>query len=184
MAKRKPEVKVSWKDVKSTLVSRETKELLGLIQDLYALSDENKRFIDTRCGLGGSLKPFEDQIESCMFPDVLANDDVDISGAKRVISQYRKATDDPIGTLDLMIFFVECGTRFTLNYGDMWEEFYGSLESMFGRAVKLLETMDKRTVRTFLPRLEQLVWDTADIGWGYHDGLKAILSEAFPDAEI
>lgn len=179
MAKSKRDV--SWKDVKSSLASQGTKELLKLLQDLYALSDENKRFIDTRCGFGGSLKPFKNRITSCMFAD---DDEIDIAGAKKAISEYRKVTDDAIGTLDLMIHFVECGTRYTLNFGDMWEEFYDSLESMFNRAVKMLQKMDERTVKTFLPRLEKLVRDTDGMGWGYHDGLTDTLSEAFPDVEI
>ena len=181
----KKSAKITWKDVKAILVKSNPDGLLALIQQLYALSENNQRFIHTRYGLGDLLRPFKEQIEANISPDVMASDEeFSIARARKAISEYRKATDDSVGTLDLMIYFVECGTRHTLEYGNMWEEYYDSLESMFARAVKALREMDAKTVRVFLPRLENLVRDTNGMGWGYHDSLMDALLETFPDADI
>lgn len=99
-------------------------------------SEDNQRFIHARYGLGDLLRPFKEQIEANICPDPMASDEeFSIAKARKAISEYRKAADDPVGTLDLMIYFVECGTRCTLEYGDIWEEYYDSLESMFAKAV-------------------------------------------------
>jgi hypothetical protein len=172
----------SWKDVRAALGMKDAKELLSLIQQLYSLDEDNRRFIHAKFSLGDLLQPYKNQIETHMCPDPYENEEVSISAARKAISEYRKATGDPLGTLDLMIYFVECGTQFTLDFGDMWEEFYDSLESMFSKAVKMLKGMDKKTIDVFLPRLEKLVRDTDGMGWGYHDGLGDALCEEFPDA--
>jgi hypothetical protein len=183
MNKKSP--KATWKDVRAVLAKREPNELLTLIQQLYALSEDNQRFIHARYGLGDLLRPFKEQIEANICPDPMASDEeFSIAKARKAISEYRKAADDPVGTLDLMIYFVECGTRCTLEYGDMWEEYYDSLESMFTKAVKALRKMDAKTIRAFLPRLEKLVRDTEGMGWGYHDGLADAMFEEFPDADV
>lgn len=80
-----------------------------------------------------------------------------------------------------MLCFVECGTRFTLDYGDIDGEFYESLESMYERAIKLLLTLAEATIDDYYGRFEDLVTSTQDIGWGFHDTLEAIFSDAFPE---
>lgn len=50
---------------------------------------------------------------------------------RKAISDYKKASGDEVGVLDIMVYYVEMGTKFTLEYGDIYEEFYDSLESMF-----------------------------------------------------
>ena len=37
-----------------------------------------------------------------------------VSKAKKAISNYVKAVDDPVGEAELMIYFVECGNRFAV----------------------------------------------------------------------
>jgi hypothetical protein len=66
----------------------------------------------------------------------------------------KKAINDPVGTLDLMVYYVECGTQFTVDCGDIDEAFYASLESMFTQVVKRLQHSDQDTIDRFLPRLQ------------------------------
>ena len=173
----------TWKDIKSILARNNQNELLKLIQQIYGMDKDIKRFIHTKCGLGDTLSSFKKQIESHVYPDPCEpHEEFSLSTARKAISEYRKATDDPLGTLDLMIYYVECGTQCTLDYGDMWEEFYDSPESMFSKAVNTLKEMDKKSIEALLPRLEELVRITKGMGWGYHDGLVDTLYSEFPDA--
>lgn len=73
------------------------------------------------------------------------------------------------------------GTRFTLDYGDIDEHFYASLERMYEKAIKLLLTLDEATIDDFYDRFEDLVTSTRNIGWGFHDTLGDIFYEAFPE---
>ena len=111
----------------------------------------------------------------------MSNDPVEIATAKKAISDYGKAVDNPKGMLELMVYFVECGSRLSLDcdYGD--EHFFESLERMYEKAIKHLLTLDEATIDDFYDRFEDLVTFTQDIGWGFHDTLDDIFYEAFPE---
>ena len=49
--------------------------------------------------------------------------------ARKAIRDYRKATGDLSGTAELLMTYVENGTRFTREFGDIDERFYSSVES-------------------------------------------------------
>ena len=97
------------------------------------------------------------------------------------IRDDQKATNDPIGTLDLMLHYVECGTEFatTYSYGD--EEFYENLDEMFTKAVKTRQQSEQEVIDKFLPRLRTIVHEAEDIGWGYGDGINDTFELAFPE---
>ena len=106
-----------------------------------------------------------------------------MSRGRKAISDYKKATHDPVGTLELMVYYVECGNQFTVDYGDIDEAFYESLDAMFTQVVKTLQKSDEKTVERFLPRLEGIVRQAHGIGWGYYDTISETLEEAFLKAQ-
>ncbi len=54
-----------------------------------------------------------------------------------------------------MLYYVACGNDFTLEFGDIDEPFYKSMESMFARLVEtLIVQKDEILVSEFMPRLE------------------------------
>lgn len=80
-----------------------------------------------------------------------------------------------------MVYYVEQANQFTLDHGDMWEQFYLSVENMFSRAVKQIQELDRKgkDTNSFRERLAKVVKSTSEIGWGYHDTLTDIYYEAF-----
>lgn len=177
-----PKKKPSWNDVKSAIAKFERPALISLISDLYAYSTPNKNFLHARFSLGSdSLKPYKKIIEDALFPDVMSNDPVEIATAKKAISDYGKAVGDPKGMLELMVYFVECGASFSLDVGYGDEYFFAALERMYEKAIKLLLTLDEAIIDDFYDRFEDLVTSTEPIGWGFHDTLGDIFSEAFPE---
>jgi hypothetical protein len=170
----------SWRDIKRVLASKSQNELLNVIRDLYALRPEIKDFMHARFLISeASLEPYKQIIDASLYPDVMHGDTIELSRGRKAISDYKKATNDPIGTLDLMVYYVERGTRFTVDYGDIDERFYESLESMFIQAVRTLQSSDEETIDQFFPRLESIVYRAHGIGWGYYDTLYETLEEAF-----
>ena len=74
-----------------------------------------------------------------------------------------------------MVFYAETGTDVTIIYGDMYEQFYYSLECMYWDTVELLNKLeDKNLIEKFRPRLKAMVTKTNGMGWGYHDTLSDI----------
>jgi hypothetical protein len=54
----------------------------------------------------------------------------DMETAAQSVDDYRQLTGDILGTLDLMLTYVETGTGFTADFGDIDEPFYDALETM------------------------------------------------------
>lgn len=178
---RKEPSKSTWSAVKSAISDFDREALVALIQDLYALSPGNKRFIDARFGLGQDpAARYKKVIAECMCPD--ASRPLQISRAKKAIREYGKASGDVRGEVDLMIHFVECGNRFTLEYGDIDGKFYDSLLSMYARAVDAVMRLPNSGRESFRKRLRELTESSNGIGWGYHDGLCDAYYSAFPEA--
>ena len=121
---------VSVKQLKEFLTQQSEEGLQKLIVDLYALSVENRNFISTQCYLSkNTLDIYEQIIGGALYPKI--GKPLKLSMGRKAISDYKKASGDEVGVLDIMVYYVEMGTKFTLEYGDIYEEFYDSLESMF-----------------------------------------------------
>lgn len=171
-----------WGDVRRTLASKSQRELLNLIRDLYALQPEVKAFIDARYVVSAAnLKPYQKTIEESVSPDVMHDEDLDLERGQKAIRDYQKATNDPIGALDLMLHYVECGTSFATMYGYGDEYFFESLDEMFSQAVKTIKQTGQEVIDKFLPRLKNIVHEAEDIGWGYGDGINDTFELAFPE---
>ena len=64
----------SWSDVKTKLADFDRAGLIGLVQDLYAASKDNKAFLHARFGLGDDpLEPFKDVIIRWINPPDFRN---------------------------------------------------------------------------------------------------------------
>ena len=178
---KKTKSKITWQDVKSKLIKEESGELLKLIWDLYSLNDKNRTFIHARYSFIDPLKPYKTIISKSLYPDPIRNEPLMLAAGRKAISEYKKAVGDPIGMLELSIYYIECGHKFTLEYGDIDEQFYDSLESMFDRVLKMLTQFDQTIIDKYFPRLLSLTEEVSGIGWGHYDYLITELEEAFPD---
>jgi len=88
--------------IRSTLLKRQAAQLICLIGELYRLSKEGRRFVETRLADASKQLPAYRRLEAdCLFPDALRKGaKVRIVEAKRAISQYERATRDLAGTAD------------------------------------------------------------------------------------
>jgi hypothetical protein len=173
----------SWPDVKTAIASLHQPALLGLISDMYHLSKDNKDFLHTRFSIGeDTLAPYKKIINECMYPDIL-NEPIRIHRAKRAISDYAKAIRDAKGEAELLTYFVECGHKFTLDYGDIDEDFYDTLVEVYSEAIKKVLALSEHEQGDFKKRLKKIMLSSKGIGWGYHDGLCGEYYEAFQDDE-
>lgn len=158
------------------------KQLLKLIADLYKFSNENKTFLHTRYSVDGDkLGPYKKIIDENMYPDVFRNKPIQVAKAKKAISSYSMAAGDDMGHAELMVYFVECGNNFTLDIGDINEEFYDALNSMYQRAIDKVLSLPEKHQNKFKQRLKTIMTSSSGIGWGYHDTLADDYYRAFPE---
>lgn len=181
MAKRKKKGP-TWSDLKAELVNLDKKQLLKLVADLYRLSNENKTFLNSRFEVGDNpISLYKKIIEECMYPDIYSNKSIHISKAKKAISSYSKAVGNPVGETELMTYFVECGNKFTVNFGDIDGPFYDALNRMYRRTISKVLTLSEERQNEFKDRLESIMTSSSNIGWGYHDILCDDYYDAFPE---
>ncbi len=154
---------------------------MALVKDLYDLSDENRSFIEARFKASTGIEPHKAAIDAALYPDVNHRKTIQLSAGRRAISQYRKATGDLAGAIELMVFFVERGTQFTMDFGDIDETFYDSLEFMFQDVLDLLTGKGSEFSDRFIPRLTATRDSARNLGWGYYDMLCDMFDAAFPE---
>jgi hypothetical protein len=71
-----------------------------------------------------------------------------------------------------MLTFVETGTEFALEFGDIDGPFYNNLASVLSEMVKLLCQEGAELYPRFRERIVRLETDANHIGWGYGDDLR------------
>jgi len=175
--------KSQWSNIRKRLLLLDQSELIAEIKDLYVISDENRRFLGARFlqvqdQAEAVLADYKQEIIYCFFGERGISDDLPkLRDAHRLIRDYRKATKDTVGTLDLMLHYVETGTEFTNTYGDINEPFYNSLESVLSDFYEgIFKSSDPdRSYGQFNKRMVALKKAAFGIGWGYGDAVQEIL---------
>jgi hypothetical protein len=109
-----------------------------------------------------TLKPFKTIIKKALYPKL--GDPISLSTGKLAIQAYKSTTNDSDGVLELMMFYVECGNKFTVEYGDIDEQFYYSIETMFEKIISTIKKSKQSTIDAYLPRLIEVVTSADCIG--------------------
>lgn len=167
----------SWSDIKARLAEFDRAGLLGLVQDLYAASKENKAFLHTRFGLGGDvLASYKATLDRWLWPDVLRNQDFSVSKAKKSITDYKKASGRSEGLAELMIYFCERGAGFCQEFGVDDEAFMVALVRMFEQALKQVSALPNKQREVMLDRLRQVSVVSSALGHGVADDMESMLA--------
>ena len=166
----------SWSGVKTKLADFDRPGLLGLVQDLYAASKDNKTFLHARFGLGDDpLEPYKDVIIRWINPPDFRSP---ISVAKEAISDYKKALGQPEGLAELTVFYCEEVFDFLAGCGMDDEGFYDALVRMFEQALKYVLALPKERQAAFVDRLDRVRQLGQNVGWGVGNDIEHFWSEA------
>jgi hypothetical protein len=159
-----------WSTVRPYLAKLEKPALLSLVKDLYDGAAENRDFIEARFHQDGGaiLEKYRHKIVEQFYP-VRGEPKLKLGEARKAIRDYRKATQNATGTTELLLTFVENGTRFTHDYGDIDERFYNGVESALDELATLLRGEARALYPGFAERLAKVERMSRGIGWGFHD---------------
>jgi hypothetical protein len=89
-----------------------------------------------------------------------------LAEARKAIRDCRKATHNLTGIIDLLLAYVENGTEFTQQFGDINKSCHNSLESALNEMGQQLAGEGREFYPTFRERLQRLVTRGDGIGWG------------------
>ena len=162
----------TWTDVKAVLLHFDRADLLGLVQDLYAGSKDNQAFLHARLSLGhDQLKPYKVVISKWICPDLLRNQPVSVSKAKKAISDYRKAIGQPEGLAELSIFYCEEAFSFLEICRMEDESYFLSLIRTYGQSLRLVSNLPPDARDGYIYRLDKVRSRGRHVGWGVEDEL-------------
>ena len=171
--------KINLTILKKHLNTRSQAELIADIAELY------KRFQPVKDYYQIQLYPQDEKQVAAKFKKIIEDQffpargygRAKLSVAKKAITEYKKVNRTIVGSIDIMLFYVEQGVRFTDAYGDIDEPFYISMETMYEKAIQ--EIIKHQEQDTFQKRCLKIVNDTSEMGWGFHDTLSEIYEDAF-----
>lgn len=162
----------SWSAVRRQLATWDKPALLMLVKDLYEAGEVNRDFIHARCQAGETdgeaLEAYRDRIVEQFFP-LQGFGKLKLGEARKAIRDYRKATGNVAGVAELLMTYVEQGTEFTREFGDIDERFYDSVESVLSELAKLLRGEGQTLYPQFSHRFAKLAKMANGIGWGFGD---------------
>jgi hypothetical protein len=168
----------SWSDVKTKLSDFDRAGLLGLLQDLYAANKDNQAFLHARLTLGGDvLKPYKQTLDRWLWPDVVRNQDISVSKAKKAIADYKKAIGLPDGLAELMVFYCERASGFCDDIGLQDVGFFDALLRMFAQALKAISTLPEGCRPELFTRLDAVRRTSHDFGYGVGNEMDDLFAE-------
>ncbi len=77
-----------------------------------------------------------------------------------------------------MPFYVEKGVEFTNIYGDINEAFYRSLHTTFVNSLTVIR--NENILADFEIRVNNIIKNTQNIGWGFHEALVEAWIDFYP----
>jgi hypothetical protein len=167
----------TWIDVKGALLSFDRAGLLGLVQDLYGASKENQTFLHARLALGDEeLRPYKVSVSKWICPDVMRNQPVSVSKAKKAIVDYKRAIGRPDGLAELSTFYCEEAINFLESCGMEDENYFLALIRMYDQSLKYALNLPVAKRSTYLQRLDKLRSRARQVGWGMEDELNSLWS--------
>jgi hypothetical protein len=165
-------IPAGWTRLRQQLKDWSQSALLALIKDLHDASSANRDFLQARLQAedagGEALESYRARIVEQFFPRK-GFGQLKLAEARKAIRDYRKATGNIPGVIDLMLSYVENGTDFTREFGDINEAYYNSLESVMNEMSKLLLQEGEETYSRYRDRILDLEASASGIGWGYGD---------------
>jgi hypothetical protein len=96
---------------------------------------------------------------------------------RKILSDFKKISKSNHDLIDLLIYHVEQGVKYTNEYGDIDEKFYSSIESSFDSAMNLIKK--DKSFQKYKKRCLKIINDTDGIGWGFHDCLADLYYSKF-----
>lgn len=175
---------MNWLQIRKHLKEYDTERLIELLKGLYDLSPANKAFVRQQFSESPQdaefLEKCRRQVVQVIYPPRRQYPDYPkFSQARKAINEYKKATNDINGTIDLLLTYVERGTAFTSDFGDIDGPFYERLETALSNATDLITSSPTRNqlYQNFRPRFLRLLKEAGWMGWGYGDTIKEIVAE-------
>ena len=161
-----------WSAVRQQLATWEKPALLALLKDLYETAAENRDFIHARCqageGGGEALEKYRGKIVEQFFP-ARGYGKLKLGEARKAIRDYRKATGNLPGTVELLMTYVENGTSSPTSMGTLTSGSTAAWSRRWTNWPPCCAARRGRCIHSSASVWRNLAAVSRGIGWGLHD---------------
>ena len=166
-------------DLKKELKKFDKVKLIELVADLYKKNKSVKEFFDFYVNPNERelFNKYCDKVFEAFYPKHGFN--YKLKDGKQAISDFKKLGGSADLLVDLMLFYVETGVKFTNDFGDINESFYSSLERTYVQALTVMKK--ENLLDKFADRASKIIKNTDGIGWGFHDYLADVYFDFYSD---
>ena len=183
MAKQQNAASGGWFDIRKKLSKVTERDLLALVGDLYQLSPKNRSFLESRfLPSEATLDKYKAAIRQHLCPAYFDMINMrpyfKIKAAKDVIAEYKKATGDAWGVLELMVYYAEVACAYAKKHGDLFNAYYSSVISVYKNALTYLQKQELSQALPYIERLQKLPALVRSIGWGFPDTMQKFFADS------
>jgi hypothetical protein len=165
--------------LKKLLKDLEQDEYIYLITEIAQAYPQAREFLTIKFAdnenINEILAKYKEKIEHEFFPK-RGFGRLNLREAKKSISDFKKICSDKAMIIDLMLFYIENGNRFTDKYGDINESFYNSGYSVYNLVIKEINSGDEELYNIFADRLKSAAKNACH-GYGFYDDMIALYHE-------
>ncbi len=156
--------------LKKHLAQLTKEQVIEVILELYDARKEAKEYLDFYLNPNddAKLEEYKKIIYNEFFPN-RGEPKCRFSVCRKAISDFKKLKPSPFCIADLMLFYIETGVSMTVEYGDMWEQYYTALENNFAKTMEFISKTGY--LEALSPRIEKMLHDSEQCGWGFSDTL-------------
>jgi hypothetical protein len=166
------------RDLRRFLTSLSSEQLIDEIVNLVDVFPQVREYYQAK------ISPEKDPKVRNKYKTIIAREfsysgQARLSVARKAVTDYMRVASSVEGIADMMLYYVEAGAGFTIDFGDIDEPFYLSMERMYKAALEHLH--EHGLLRQFEPRCVAIVEKTSGVGWGFHDTLGDIYERYYPE---
>lgn len=163
--------------IKKLLQSMTKAEIIEMVLELYSARKEAKEYLEFYAcpDEKEKVEEYKSIIREEFYPKRRREPQTRFSVCRKAVADFKKLKPSADALAELMVSYMEWATKFTHDYGDMWEQYYVSVENNFAKTIKhiaangLWEKYDKR--------LQQCVEWSSVCGWGFADAIGDMYEE-------
>lgn len=144
--------------------------VINLVMSLYDASKEAKMYLEFYLtpDSHAEVERYKKVIRNEFFPARGFSEKPSFVTCRKAISDFKKLKPAPECVADLMLYYIEQGCEYTMAFGDMWEQYYVTLEHNFAKAMEFISLHG--LLDCYRERIEKML-NATDCGWGFSDML-------------
>lgn len=160
--------------LKKHLLALPKERIVEIVLELYDARKEAKEYLEFYLAPNSEeeLQKCKKAVKQEFFPTRGFSERPSFAKCRKIISDFQKLKPQPTDVADLMLFYIEQGCAYTMEYGDMWEQYYETLERNFEKAMNFI--FMHQLLSLYHERIERMIQSVRECGWGFYDSLEDI----------